>query len=196
MKKILAILLAAMMLLSVVACANNDNNEPETPDVELAYDSAEALMTMIWNAFGDEEKFFVGGGDYEHMVMDAPGKFHLDIEEAAASLNAMTHYPVAAFDKLTDAATVMHGMLQNNFTAAAFCFANAEDASAMAETMKNLYPSVQWACGFPEKFAVITAPGNYVIVVYGLGEYCVDPFVAYATETIDGAVVVANQNLG
>jgi hypothetical protein len=221
MKKLLALILAALMLLTVVACGNNanndnndvenpdnnvedpdnndvenpDNNEPETPAVELAYDSAEALLTMIWNAFGDEEKFSVAGGDYEHMVMDAPGKFHLDCSEPADALNAMTHYPVDAFGKLTDAATIMHGMLANNFTAAAFCFANAEDAAAMAETLKNLYPSVQWQCGFPEKFTVITAPGNYVVVAYGLGEYCVDPFIAHVTETIDGAVVVVDQIL-
>ncbi len=222
MKKLLAILLAAIMLLSVVACNNNqdvnnpdepDNGEqtPDTPDeggqtpdegeqtpdapADLAYNDAEELLTMIWNAFADEEKFFIGGGDMEHMVMDAPGKFHMDIEEAAAVLRSMTHYPEANFDKLTDVATMMHGQLANNFTCAAFRFENAEDAAAMVDVLNNIYPSVQWECGFPEKYTIITVPGNYVIAAFGLGEYCIDPLITHTQETIDGAVVVVDQIL-
>lgn len=72
MKKLLAILLAAMMLLSVVACGNTqeteapetneteanapENNTPdndEIPSDELAYTSAVELLNLIWNQMPD-----------------------------------------------------------------------------------------------------------------------------------------------
>lgn len=73
MKKLLAILLAALMLLSLVACGEStetetnapetnvpetnvpETNAPETdaPVAELAYKSAEELLNMIWNKMPD-----------------------------------------------------------------------------------------------------------------------------------------------
>ena len=67
MKKILAILLAALMLLSVVACGNGNNDTPDTPDVPETPDTPDTpdepagdiipsveentLGAVLWNAF-------------------------------------------------------------------------------------------------------------------------------------------------
>lgn len=215
MKKILAIILASLMLLSFAACdngnqeettteapvnneettaANNDTTETETEAVvELAYADSVELLTLIWNSYADDEKFMVWGGDYVTMVDGAPGAFSLEGEEAAGSMNSLLSYPTEDFDKLVDAASLLHGMMLNNFTSAAYHYGDAETASAMVENIKNSVLNTQFMCGFPEKLAIITAPGNYVIMVYGHGEGCVDPFVEKTLGAIDGAEVVVNQ---
>ncbi len=213
MKKILAIILASLMLLTLVACNDNETNtedttagkvettetetdskETETEAPELAYNSAEELLSLVWNALSDDYKFMAMGGDYDH-IENGPGKFHFDIENAADGLNAMTKYPAADFEKLEGAATLVHGMLANNFTCGAFKFANEADAAAMVEKLKAEVMNAEWMCGFPEKLVIITAPGNYVISMYGLGEYCVDPIANQFQTSVDGAEVVVNETL-
>ncbi len=218
MKKILAIILASLMLLAFVACDNEETtteadtqnkiesteadttvseteSESETESVvELPYNSAEELLNLVWNALSEDYKFMSMGGDYDHIV-NGPGKFHLDGENAAGSINSMLHYPTADFDKLQDAASHVHGMLANNYTCGAYKFADAATASAMVETLKAEILNTEWMCGFPEKLVIATAPGNYVIVMYGLGEYCVDPISTQLTTTIAGAEIVVSEVL-
>ncbi len=219
MKKILALILAAIMLLTAaVACTNDqsennddkndevENNGDETPDngntdednqtgepVVLPYESALDVMTMVWDAFPADQKFPVAGGDYTNMVMDAPGAFDLTAEGAADSLFGMTWYPTDDFAKIDGAATLMHAMMANNFTCAAYHFTSADDATAMVETLKNALLNAQYMCGQPEKVAIVSVPGNYLIVMFGLGEYCVDIFTSTAVSTIEGATIVADE---
>lgn len=225
MKKIIALILAAMMLFTLVACNTNDNgddvnndttnnennentdnnnnnenentenNEDENKAPELAYSSAVEVLTMAWNAIPDEEKFFAMGGDYTTPVDGAPGKFDLTAEGANEALDGMTHYPVADFDKIDDAATIMHGMLANNFTGAAYHFTSADNATAMVETLKSTLLGTQWWCGFPEKMVIISVPGDYLVVLFGIGEGAVDTFAAKTLETIEGSAIVVDQAL-
>lgn len=231
MKKIIAIILAAMMLLTLVACNtnddtnndlpnnenkenNNDNNNENNDDansgdeadsgdgsdnsdenVELAYGSALDILTTAWNAFAEDQKFFVMGGDFTNPVDGAPGKFDLTAEGAADSLDGMTHYPTADFAKIDDAATIMHGMLANNFTGAAYHFTSADDATAMVDTLKTTLLGTQWWCGFPEKLVIISVPGDYLVVLFGLGEGVVDTFASNVVDNIAGAEIVVDQPL-
>ncbi len=196
MKKILAIILASLMLLTFVACNSEETTTAAETDpvIELPYNSAEELLTMVWNAMPEENKFMAMGGDYDHIV-DGPGKFYLDGENAEGSINAMLQYPAADFSKLQGAASLIHGMLANNFTCGAYKFADAATASSMVENLKSEIMNANWMCGFPEKLVIITAPGNYVVVMYGLAEYCVDPIANQFTTTIDGAQIVVSEVL-
>lgn len=233
MKRILAAILAAMLLMSTaVACTNNDkdkdedkkddqkqddlndnqddkkddkgddqknddqnNDDQNGDDVELAYGSALEIMETVWNAISDDDKFYVVGGDYDNMVDNGPGKFNLAGEEAATSLQGMTWYPTDAFAKLDDAATMLHGMMANNFTGAAYHFTSSADATAMIDTLKDTLLNAHYMCGQPEKVTILTVPGDYLIVMYGAGEGCVDLFASTAVSVIDGAAIVVDQNI-
>ena len=60
MKRIVSILLCAVLLLSLAACgtsapADTDDNAPA---------SALELLETVWNSYSDDEKFPAAGGDY------------------------------------------------------------------------------------------------------------------------------------
>lgn len=203
MKKILSLTAALLAMLMLISCgsANNDTTDPETTTAgaeetaapELGYKDAAELLTMIWNDFGDDQKFYVGGGNTynpETMVENAPGKF---VALADSDYDANLGYPAADVAKIDDAASMFHGMNVNNFTCAAFHFTNADDVSGMVEAIKTNILARQWMCGFPEKLVIITLPGNYVISMWGIGESCVDLFASKATALIDGAQIVVDQ---
>ena len=64
MKRIVSILLCAVLLLSLAACgasapADADDNAPA---------SALELLETVWNSYSDDEKFPAAGGDYSDLV--------------------------------------------------------------------------------------------------------------------------------
>ena len=80
MKKLFALLLAAVMALSLVACGGNDTkNDQPSGDQPAEITSALNLLETVWNDYGEDEKFAVvgGGPDAEQMVENAPGAFDL-----------------------------------------------------------------------------------------------------------------------
>ncbi|MEE0968402.1 MAG: hypothetical protein U0M06_03395 [Clostridia bacterium] len=204
MKKILALILAAIMLFAVVSCGNTNNdgkdndtngtsNDTEN-NTELAYNSPVELLTTIWNSFSDDQKFPVGGGNtynFDTMVDGAPGEF---VALADSDYNANLGYPEADVSKIDGVASMFHMMNVNTFTMSAFHFINADDASAMVEVLKNNIASREWICGFPEKLVIMSAPGNYLIVMWGAGDL-IESFVTNTTEAVSGAKVVVDQAL-
>ena len=210
MKKILAIILASLMIFALVAC-NETEKETETPTtapteapteepteapVVLDYANATELLTKVWNALSDEYKFMSFGGFMSEMVNNAPGGYPLDNADAVAELSSMLYFPAEEAGKLVSASSLLHGMMLNNFTCGAYQFADAETAQAMAQTLTDAILNAHFMCGFPEKVTTVVAPRNYVIVVIGLGEFCVDPFVEAAVAAVEGAEVFADQVIG
>lgn len=208
MKKLLAILLAAMMLLSFVACgevtdseteSESETNAPETdaPAVELSYKSALELLETLMNGYNagaaEEAKLYVAGGNinnFETTSMDGPAKF---VPLADEDYNANLGYPAADAAKLDDAASMFNMMNANMFTCYAVHFANGDDVDAMAETLKNNILARQWICGAPEKLVIVKVPGDYLVVVWGVVQSggIVDPFVASFATSVEGAVTVS-----
>lgn len=214
MKKIIALTLALLMLtMSFVACTGNGETTTEAPETTvapeapvadttveateevteapaLAYTSSLELLNMIWTAIPEDQRFFVGGGNINNIdtaSFDSPAKFvALTDEDYDANLG----YPAADAAKLDDVASVFHAMNVNNFTAGVYHFTDSASVDAMVEPIKNNILNRQWICGFPEKLAIVKCPGDYLIVLWGVGEGAVNTFVEKATSTIDGATVV------
>lgn len=218
MKKFLALILAAIMLFAVVSCGNTtdakdtDTNastdttvdtavdteadtsvDTEAEGTDAAYTSAVSLLETIWATFGDDEKFFIGGGNTynaDSLTMDAPGTF---VALADTDYDENLGYPAADAAKLDDVASMFHGMNVNTFTCGAFHFANGDDASAMVDAIKENIMNRQWICGFPEKVVIMSVPGDYLLVMWGVGEGAVDAFVAKTTAAIEGATVLVDE---
>ena len=74
MKKFFALMLAAVMALSLVACgSSNDAKDDQSGDKPAEITSALGILETAWNDYGDDEKFsVVGGKTGENMVEDAP----------------------------------------------------------------------------------------------------------------------------
>ena len=74
MKKFLTMLLALVMVLSLAACSSQKGG-----DVNGGFPaSAVDLLTAVWNAYPESEKFSVVGGSLDNPVDNAPGAFPVD----------------------------------------------------------------------------------------------------------------------
>ena len=77
--------------------------------------------------------------------------------------------------KVDQAASLVHMMNQNTFTAAAYhC---TDDADALATALRDNIQQRQWMCGFPDKVAVAVV-GEYVVSVFG-AEDLVNTFMSH-----------------
>ena len=239
MKKILSLLLAAVLLFSLAACggendpaetekpeqtetpaptdtpkptekpeetAEPDETEPpeETPEptptpvqptpaptpapTEAPSSSGSALdiLNAAWSGMSDDDKFPAVGGDFseENMVSDAPGKYALtDSAEADRTLGLPTDW----FDKVDDAASLIHMMNTNTFTCGAFHAASADDAASLAAAIKTNILARRWMCGFPDKVVILTAD-EYVISIFGYTDL-VDSFAAQLVANAGASIV-------
>ena len=109
MKKVLSMALALAMALSLAACGAGSasgsaaDSTAHTPKIA----DATALLTEVWNAHADSEKFSVTGGDYDNMVDEAPGKIGTEDGEA---MNSLFAFPADMTDKVDDGAALTHMM--------------------------------------------------------------------------------------
>ena len=191
MKKLIALLLAMVLVMGLVACGNKTPDAPvadepvnDTPvqdepsqdePVVTGPATAVELLETVWALYGDDEKFPVFGGDGLNMVDGAPGAY-TDMEALQSQLLVAPEQQA----NVTEVASLFHGMMLNNFTCGAFKLAEGVDAAAFADMMKEAVTTNRWMCGFPEKY-MIAVVGEYVVMVFGLND-AVNPFEAELTE--------------
>jgi len=204
MKKFLTMLLALVMVLSLAACSSQKGG-----DVNGGFPaSAVDLLTAVWNAYPESEKFSVVGGSLDNPVDNAPGAFPVD---DADNLDYMLHFPADKADLIDDAASLTHMMNANSFTCGAFHVKNSGDVSAvakqtyhcaghkahgtinMADALRQNVQNTQWMCGFPDKLVVLTY-GEYVVALFGADDL-VDDFVNAMTATYTGVQTACDEPL-
>ncbi len=182
MKRVFSVLIACVMICCLfVGCGNQDttttpNNStndttPSTDPSSTAPSStapqvqgpasALEMMETIWSAWDFEYKDYFMGGGYTEMVSGVPGNVVLEDTDA---LQFLFYVPEANMSEIQSAASVMHGMNANVFTAAAFQVA---DAAAFANTMKDTLMSTQFVCGSPAHLLVCSLGDNFVLYAFG-----------------------------
>ena len=113
MKKILALLLAAVMVLSLAACTNKGSEGGATSPSGAQTNqpkSALEILEKVWSKYSADEKFSATGGSEKHMKEDKPGKF--DVSDAEA-LDFELGFPKANASEIDDAASLMHMNVSN-----------------------------------------------------------------------------------
>ena len=176
MKKILALLLAAVMVLSLAACTNKGSEGGATPPAGAQTNqpkSALEILEKVWSKYSADEKFPATGGSEKHMKEDMPGKF--DVSDAEA-LDFELGFPKANASEIDDAASLMHMLNQNNFSCGVYHVKDSGNVEALAGKIKENILARQWLCGFPEKLVILTV-GDYIVSVFGAGELT-DTFIA------------------
>lgn len=166
MKKFVSMMLSALLLLSLAACGDKNNASGDKPAVPT---SALNILETVWNTYGEDEKFAVAGGDFSEANAreDAPGVF--DLKDRALVDSELGLPETAAVD---EAASLVHMMNANTFTAAAYHATG--DTDALATELRGAIQDHQWMCGFPDK-VVVAVRDAYVVVVFGADEL-VDDF--------------------
>ena len=180
MKKLIALLLVLVMAMGMIACGNNtnDNKDAQGPA------SALELLSNVWAGFAEDEKFPVMGGDMNNMVDGAPGNYDL----ADEGLTSTLLIPAEEVANVDEAASLVHGMMLNNFTCGAFHVTG--DVKAFAEAMNTAISNNQWMCGMPEKMLVAIV-GEYVVATFGL-ESVITTFEGKLTAAYPSTEIVYN----
>ncbi|MBQ3037420.1 MAG: hypothetical protein IJD31_10905 [Lachnospiraceae bacterium] len=161
MKKLTVALLLVTMSLALVGCGKEESQEPEVntseevsveDSVEVSEEESEItddetsedavvsdnasvdILTDVWNAFAEEEKFPAMGGDYTTMVDGAPGAFDITKTE---DLAAMLYVPADLAGQIDEGASLLHGMNLNTFTGAALHLTDAANAESFTTALKE-----------------------------------------------------------
>ena len=185
MKKIISLVLAAVLTLSLAACGTKKDSKGDQP---AAPASALDLLEKVWSTYTDDEKFPASGGDYSeaNSKEDAPGVY--DLTDRAAVDSALGLPETAKVDQ---AASLVHMMNQNTFTAAAYhC---TDDANALATALRDNIQQRQWMCGFPDKVVVLTVD-EVVVAMYG-DEELINSFRDTLTGAYSGAVINFDESI-
>ena len=169
MKKILALLLAAVMVLSLAACTDKGSEGGATSPSGAQTNqpkSALEILEKVWSKYSADEKFPATGGSEKQMKEDMPGKF--DVSDAEA-LDFELGFPKANASEIDDAASLMHMLNQNNFSCGVYHVKDSGNVEALAGKIKENILARQWLCGFPEKLVILTI-GDYIVSVFGARE--------------------------
>ena len=193
MKKRIVLLICGMMILSLFGCGKKED-VTETPAPEAAtVDVADAteLLSNVWGTYTEAELFPIGGGDYENVVMDAPGKYDVSKAEEMDSVLGLPQSSAAMID---DAASMMHMMNANTFTCGAYHLTDASKQQAFADALKENIMNRQWMCGFPDTLLIASVGDEYVVSAFGNAEI-METFKTKLTAQYEAAEVMYEESL-
>lgn len=165
---------------------------PETEEpAEITIASPSEVINSAWALFGEDEKFPVAGGDFSSgELYEEAAPFSLD---NPAELDRLTGFPAAEISKIDSAASMIHMMNTNTFSAGAFHVTAGTDMDALCQSIKDNVLSRRWMCGFPDK-VIVAKVGDYIICAYGLNE-TVDPFVAHLSEAYSFTTIAFDEKI-
>lgn len=190
MKKIAVSLLCLVMMFAFVGCGKEEKKNEKTEESVQITDSLE-ILTTVWNSYGENEKFAIAGGDYNNSVMDAPGAF--DVSDAE-SLDAILGVPADKTTMIDGAASIMHMMNANTFTAGAYHLADSASMDDFTAGLKDNIMNRQWMCGFPDTLIIVSIGNEYVVSAFGAADV-IDTFKAKLTTSYPMAEIVYEESL-
>lgn len=217
MKKLLVALLLATMSFALIGCGksneenvpseevvseeNSDVSEEASDDVSEDTNAEDAvvsdnagveILTNVWNAFAEEEKFFVWGGDYDVAVDGAPGAFNVTNMDY---LTTMIYVPTDFATDIDEGATLFHAQNFNIFTGAALHLTDASNAETFITALKENLLGIHWTCGSPDTLVIFTINDDYVLYAFGNVD-AIATFKAKVAEVYgESAILVAEENL-
>ncbi len=190
MKKTISMILAMVMAISLFAgCAKGGEDNTEPTGVPGAASALE-LMETVWATYMDDQKFAVIGGSMAAPVDGEPGSFDLADENISFSLMI----PAAQLANVTEAATMIHMMHANTYTAAAIKLTEGVAVADFAAAMQNSIVNNQWICGFPEQLLISNVGAEYVVVAFGAMDL-IEVFKTNLTTAYSVATELVNESL-
>lgn len=160
MKKVLVFLLSAVMAFAALGCGGEKKDESSVVEVKDAVE----ILTTAWDNFDETNRFFAAGGGYNNMVEDAPGAVDVTDKD---SLTVLLAFPEEYQNLIDDAASLIHGMNANTFTAAAYHVTDGSNVQSLADGLKDSIMNKQWMCGFPEIMFIASVGEDYVVSCIG-----------------------------
>lgn len=192
MKRTIALVLCGLLMIGLIGCGKKTETPGDiTTTVEVAATDASDLLTQVWNSYADADKFPIGGGDFDNIVMDAPGKY--DVSKAE-EMNSTLGLPQSSAALIDDAASMMHMMNANTFTGGVYHVADAANQDAVVDSLKDNIMNRQWMCGFPDTLIVAKVGDEYVVSAFGNAEI-IETFKTNLKATFEMTDVVVEESL-
>jgi len=192
MKRTIALVLCGLLMIGLIGCGKKAETPGDTTTtVEVAATDATDLLTQVWNNYEDADKFPIGGGDFDNIVMDAPGKYDVSKAEEMDSTLGLPQSSAAMID---DAASMMHMMNANTFTGGVYHVADAANQDAVVDSLKDNIMNRQWMCGFPDTLIVAKVGGEYVVSAFGNAEI-IEIFKTNLKATFEMTDIVVEESL-
>ena len=196
MKKLVSLILAGVMALSLAACGGDTAPETTVPETTVPVTAAPVvetsaleIMENVWAKYAEDEKFAVIGGNMESPVDGAPGNYDMAYAEN------LTYNLLVPADQLTnvdEAATMIHMMNANTFTSGVVHLTEGTDVAVFAEAMRDAIQGNMWMCGFPETLLVASVYGEYVVIAFGVND-AMNPFMTHFAEAYPEAEILFNE---
>lgn len=213
MKKYLSFLLILGVLAALTGCrpAGNTDTTPSTIPSTVAptdaptqgtteaptqaanaaqTDSAK-ILANIWQAYKDDERFAVYGGAVENSVADGPGD--LDISNTE-ELTGRYLLPEDQLSSVTEAASMVHLMNNNIFTAVVFRLTDEAETETVAKALRSSVQGNQWICGQPDKLLIADMDDDHLLMVFGSTD-AVDTFKAKLAGAYADADILYEENI-
>ena len=209
MKKLIAMLLALVLVMGLVACGNNTDTTPSTTEgteattegtegttgsvedttaAAVEPNEATVVFNNIWAGYPEASAFFAMGGDMNNMVDNAPGNYSLTDEGLVSTF----HLPEDQVANIACLSSLMHGMMANNFTGAVYKLNEGADVTAFVDAMHESLANTQWLCGMPEKMLIAVIDTEYVFVAFGLNDI-LNPMQTAMTDAYADAEIKYNE---
>ncbi|MBP0985286.1 MAG: hypothetical protein J6A19_16360 [Oscillospiraceae bacterium] len=169
-----------------------ETSKPETSEPEEVKDEISdptSLLNNIWALFKEDEQFPATGGDFSSgELIEGAGSFSL---EEPDSIDYVAGFPAAEISKIDSAATLMHMMNQNTFTAGAYHVVDPADMASLEEALKTNIMNRMWMCGFPDKM-IVAEIGDYIVCAFGKNQQ-INAFTSHITEAYPSAKIVVDE---
>ena len=189
MKKLMALILSAVMVLTLFAgCAGNNTNTESNDNAQVPGSALEILQN-IWAGYAEDDKFAIMGGNPESMNMEGPGVWDPAYAEGMAYSLLIPDEYVAS---VTEAASMIHMMNANTFTCGVMHLAEGTDVAAFTAAMEQKIQTNPWMCGFPEKLIIAVIGGEYVLTAFGVND-AMNPFEGYLNAAYADAEIAYNE---
>lgn len=165
MRKITSLCLICLLALVLGGCGGQDSSENSSVESSgSAYAQPVDVLQAVWDSLSEEERFASYGGDREDPVMDGPGTVDVGNVEA---LDMDLGLPESLAGKIEGAASLIHMMNANTFTAAVYALKPGEDMEAFSEELEQALLDRQWICGQPSGFFMLDADGTHLLCAFG-----------------------------
>lgn len=121
------------------------------------------VLEKIWGLYGENDRFAVFGGSMEHAVDGMPGALDLTNSEEIVSKYLL---PEAQLSDVKDAASLMHMMNGNIFTAAVVTLGDSANGDALVKAWRDTIRQNRWICGQPDKLLMYRI-GDHILMAFG-----------------------------
>lgn len=220
MRKIVSIILAAMIAVALVSCGDRTGNKGDgdmtgnvtdssTDDSDRTDSDTDADTSADSGIEGTDP---IGGGA-SGVLMAIWDKYGEDEKFASAGgdmensvmngpgsfnvgntedLDATLGLPAALAGSITDAASLMHMMNANTFTSACYKLKEGTNVKDFSETLRKNIMARQWICGTPETYLAMNVNDEYIVSAFGADDL-IKTFKTNAQKAIGTVSVISEE---